>query len=79
MLAPAQVDEKSHTASFRVSLPLSKLAAGRYAVQALVIAPGTQHSAFGRAYLALEQPAPVPATAPGQQPGAPTGAKSPTR
>jgi hypothetical protein len=53
LLAPAQIDAKTRIASFRISLPLAKLPAGRYAVQAVVIAAGTQQSAFGRAYLAL--------------------------
>ncbi len=60
LLAPAEVDPKKHTASFRISLPLAKLQGGRYTVQAVVIAPGTQHSAFNRAYLALQYPAPAP-------------------
>ena len=56
LLAPTEIDGKTRTASFRISLPLAKLPTGRYTVQALVIAPGTQHSAFGRAYLALISP-----------------------
>src|SRR5215472_10415815 len=63
MLAAAAVDEKTHTASFRISLPLARLPAGRYSVQAIVIGAGTQQSAFGRAYLALEEPPGVPSTA----------------
>lgn len=59
LLAPAQIDPKTRTASFRISLPLAKLPAGRYTVQAVVIAAGTQQSAFGRAYLAL-MPRPQP-------------------
>src|ERR1700689_209791 len=55
LIPPAQVDPKTHTASFRISLPLQKLPTGRYTVQVITIAPGTQHSAFGRAYLALQQ------------------------
>src|ERR1700723_27263 len=55
LVAPAQVDAKTHTVSFRISLPLQKLPTGRYTVQVVAIAPGTQHSAFGRAYLALQQ------------------------
>jgi hypothetical protein len=55
LLAPTAVDPKSRTASFRISLPLAKLPAGRYTVQAVAIAAGTQQSAFGRAYLALER------------------------
>jgi len=63
LLAPSEVDAKKYTASFRISLPLAKLQGGRYTVQAVVIAPGTQHSAFSRAYLALQYPPPAP-TAP---------------
>jgi hypothetical protein len=66
LLAPTGIDEAAHTASFRISLPLTKLPTGRYTVQAVAIAPGTQHSAFSRAYLALQTPAPptpAPATA----------------
>jgi len=55
LLPPAQVDEGSHTASFRISLPLGKLPKGRYTVQAVAIAAGTQQAAFGRSYFALEQ------------------------
>jgi VWFA-related protein len=68
LIEPTQIDEKTHTASFRISLPLAKLPLGRYTVQAVVIAAGTQQSAFGRAYLALEQPPQAPSSA---APGAP--------
>jgi hypothetical protein len=70
LLPPAEVDPKARTASFRISLPLAKLPTGRYTVQAVVIAAGTQHSAFGRAYLALQQapPAPAPAAPPPKPP-----------
>ncbi len=72
LLAPTAIDTKSRTASYRISLPLAKLPTGRYTVQAIVIAPGTQHSAFGRAYLALIQPpaAPSPAASPIAAPSA---------
>jgi hypothetical protein len=73
MLAPTAVDEKTHTASFRISLPLAKLPAGRYSVQAIVIGAGTQQSAFGRAYLALAEPpaaAPADSTPAGANPSA---------
>src|SRR5271168_1597416 len=63
LIAPAQVDPKTHTVSFRISLPLQKLPTGRYTVQVIAVAPGTQHSAFGRAYLALQQN-PTATTAP---------------
>src|SRR5271163_2478902 len=55
LIPPAQVDPKTHTVSFRISLPLQRLPTGRYTVQVIAVAPGTQHSAFGRAYLALQQ------------------------
>lgn len=66
LLAPTAVDPKTRTASYRISLPLAKLPAGHYTVQAVAIAAGTQQSAFGRAYLALEQPpaSPNPAAGP---------------
>ena len=70
LLAPTALDPKTHTASFRISLPLAKLPTGRYTVQAVVIAAGTQQSAFGRAYLALAQAeaAPTPAATPPSPP-----------
>ena len=61
LFAPTQIDDKTRTASFRVSLPLAKLPTGRYAVQAVVIGAGTQQAAFGRSYLALAE---APATPP---------------
>jgi VWFA-related protein len=70
LLAPTDLDAKNHTAGFRISLPLSKLDAGRYTVQAVVVAAGTQQSAFGRAYLAVQTP-PAPA-APSTAPAAPS-------
>jgi hypothetical protein len=70
MLAPSDVDPKKYVASFRISLPLAKLQGGRYAIQTVVIAPGTQHSAFRRTYLALQYPpaARVPQAAPASAP-----------
>jgi hypothetical protein len=67
LLEPTSVDPQTHTASFRISLPLGKLPTGRYTVQAVAIAPGTQHSAFGRAYLAVQIP-PTAASAPNSSP-----------
>ncbi|HXW18648.1 MAG TPA: VWA domain-containing protein [Candidatus Acidoferrales bacterium] len=74
LLSPTEINAKSRTASFRISLPLAQLPTGRYTVQAIVVAPGTQHSAFGRSYLALTQPA----AAPGANPTAPPTAPSAT-
>jgi VWFA-related protein len=75
LLAPTEIDTHSHTASFRLSIPLEKLPKGRYTVQAVAIAAGTQQSAFGRSYFALEQAPAVPnpraaPTAAPTQPGA---------
>jgi VWFA-related protein len=53
MVAPTEYDEKSRTASFRLSLPLAGLAAGRYTVQAIVVDAGTAYAAFARNYFAL--------------------------
>ncbi|MGB6716250.1 MAG: VWA domain-containing protein [Candidatus Acidiferrales bacterium] len=62
LLTPSDVNQDTRTASFRISLPLAKLPTGRYSVQAVVVGAGTQHSAFGRAYLALLQPVAAPGT-----------------
>lgn len=64
LVQPTAFDPATHTATFRISLPLAKLPTGRYTVQAVAIAPGTQQSAFGRAYLALEEPPAASTTAP---------------
>jgi VWFA-related protein len=79
LLSPTEVDAKSRTASFRISLPLAKLPTGRYTVQAVVIGAGTQESAFGRAYLALQQtpPANPATTVPEAAPPAPAKPPSP--
>jgi VWFA-related protein len=62
MIEPTEYDAASHTASFRLSLPLSTLAAGRYTVQAVVVDAGTSYAAFARNYFAL-RPAPKPSAA----------------
>jgi hypothetical protein len=69
MVEPAEVDPKTGTASFRISLPLSGVAPGRYTLQAVAVEAGTQQAAFARNYFALRpaaQPsaAPAPATPP---------------
>ena len=48
LVAPADVDEKTHTASFRINLPLGKLAAGGYTVQAVVVEDRGDLAAFAR-------------------------------
>jgi VWFA-related protein len=70
LVSPADVDAKRSIASFRISLPLAKLPGGRYSLQTIAVAPGTQHSAFSRTYLALLTPPPAPNAA---GPAAPVG------
>ena len=53
MVAATEYDETSRTASFRLSLPLAGLSAGRYTVQAIVVDAGTTYAAFARNYFAL--------------------------
>jgi hypothetical protein len=53
VVKPAEYNEKTRTASFRLSLPLSGLNAGRYTVQAIVVDAGTSFAAFARNYFAL--------------------------
>jgi VWFA-related protein len=62
MVEPAEYDEATRAASFRISLPLSGLNAGRYTVQAIVVDAGTSYAAFARNYFAL-RPVPKPAAA----------------
>jgi len=62
MVEPAQYDDATRTASFRISLPLAGLNAGRYTVQAIVVDAGTTYSAFARNYFAL-RPTAKPAAA----------------
>lgn len=61
LLEPVQVDAKSRSASFRISLPPGKFPAGNYAVQAIVVAAGQPLAAFGRAYMAVNSAPPQPA------------------
>jgi VWFA-related protein len=62
----SEVDARNHTASFRIALPLTKLPAGRYTVQTVVVEAGGSLSAFGRNYFALrpKTATSAPATAP---------------
>ncbi len=57
LVEPAEIDAKTRTVSFRISMPLEKLAAGRYTVQAVTVEPGGEHAAFARSYFALRAPA----------------------
>lgn len=70
MVAPTEYDDKSRTASFRISLPLAGLNAGRYTVQAIVVDAGTSYAAFARNYFALKAaPKPAASAAPPPPPG----------
>jgi VWFA-related protein len=62
LVAPAQVDDQTHTASFRISLPLADVATGRYTVQAIVVQAGGGQAAFGRNYFALRPATPASTT-----------------
>ena len=62
MVEPAEYNEKTRTASFRISLPLGELNVGRYTVQAIVVDAGTPYAAFARNYFAL-RPVANPAAA----------------
>ncbi len=48
LVEPAEMDAKRCTASFRLSVPLAKLAAGDYVLQAVVIEEGTDQAAFAQ-------------------------------
>jgi VWFA-related protein len=48
LVEPAEMDANRHTASFRLSVPLSKLSTGDYALQAVVIEEGTDQAAFAQ-------------------------------
>jgi len=69
----SEVDAKTHTASFRIALPLSKLPPGRYTVQTVVVEAGGSLSAFGRNYFALR--AKPTTAAPTAAPVAPSGVR----
>jgi VWFA-related protein len=67
LVEPAQVNEASHTVSFRISVPLAAVNSGRYTVQAIVVEAGGEQAGFGRGYFALRTPppaTPAPAVAP---------------
>jgi hypothetical protein len=78
LVAPAEVDAKTRTAAFRISLPLERLTPGRYTVQAVVVEAGDEQAAFARAYFALRQsPATPGANPPPSSPGAPPARPGP--
>jgi len=67
LVEAAEYDEKTHTAAFRLSLPLERMAPGAYVVQAVCIEAGSTQAAFSRTNFALRPPAAAkPVAAPGQ-------------
>ncbi|HUK31624.1 MAG TPA: VWA domain-containing protein [Candidatus Acidoferrum sp.] len=71
LVEPSETDAKTHTASFRISLPLDKLPTGRYTVQAVTVQAGGTQAAFGRNYFALRKP-PAATGTPAAAPGSPS-------
>jgi hypothetical protein len=53
LLEAAEVDLKSRTAVFRLSVPLEKFSPGRYTVQAVAVQAGGEQVAFARNFFAL--------------------------
>jgi VWFA-related protein len=48
LVGPSAADERTHSVSFRINLPLEKLSPGGYTVQAVVVEDGGTLAAFGR-------------------------------
>jgi VWFA-related protein len=74
VVEPADINPITHAASFRISLPLDKLATGNYTVQAVVVETGGTQAAFARNYFNLRKaaaPAPTANAAPGSPSGTP--------
>jgi VWFA-related protein len=63
LVEPAEVNTTTHSATFRMHLPLGKLASGAYTVQAVVVEQGSGDSAFAQNYFALRS-APRQVTSP---------------
>ena len=77
MVEPAEIDPKTGTASFRISLPLSGVAPGRYTLQAVAVEAGTEQAAFARNYFALRPAAQTPAPPASSPAGAPASSPAP--
>jgi VWFA-related protein len=58
LVEPAAVDGRTHTASFRINLPLEKLPPGGYTVQAVVVEDGGSLVAFRRNSFELQTASP---------------------
>jgi len=76
VVEPADINPVTHAASFRLSLPLDKLAAGNYTVQAVVVETGGTQAAFARNYFNLRKAAATAAT-PTAVPASPGGSLNP--
>jgi VWFA-related protein len=50
---PADADPKTHTATFRIEVPLAALPLGRYTLRAVVVDPENSSAAFARGYFAV--------------------------
>jgi VWFA-related protein len=74
VIEASEVDAKTHTASFRISLPLAKLPPGRYTVQSVVVEAGGSFATFGRNYFALRAKT-ASATPAAAAPAAPGGVR----
>jgi len=72
LVSAADINPITHAASFRLSLPLEKLATGNYTVQAVVVETGGTQAAFARNYFNLRKPA-APTATPAAAPAAPGG------
>jgi VWFA-related protein len=75
VIEASEVDTKTHTASFRISLPLAKLPPGRYTVQTVVVEAGGSFATFGRNYFALRAKTPTSTPAAAAAPAAPGGVR----
>jgi VWFA-related protein len=61
LVEPSEINDVTHAASFRISLPLDKLATGSYTVEAVAVEAGGSQAAFARNYFALRKPQPAAA------------------
>jgi VWFA-related protein len=66
LVEPAEMDAQRRTASFRLSLPLTKLSTGDYVLQAVVIEEGTDQAAFAQNSFLLKGAGAVLAAKPDQ-------------
>lgn len=64
LVEPAEMDAKRRTASFRLSVPLTTLSTGDYALQAVVVEEGTDQAAFAQNFFLLKGVAAESALAP---------------